>query len=478
MADTIVLYPFLGMGHLISMVELAKLVISHFPSFSITIFVLNPPQNPDPISQQIANTSSNYIAAVSAATPITFHHFSIPTSDLPPNTPLVELNFLLPRLNNPQIRQALQTISEKSKIKAFIMDFFCDAAFEVATGLKIPAYYFFTSSGNGLGFFLHFPVLDRNTETDIKDLDAPIKIPGLPPIPTSETPPVIQTRANLVYQNFLQTAIHFSESSGIIVNTFELLEERALKAISDGLCTAENYTTPAIFAVRPVISTKNGDGDANQEKHECLSWLDKQPSGSVMFLCFGSMGVFSVKQLKEMAMALENTGQRFLWVVRTPPPKNDKSYGIIGEILDESFLERTRDRGLVVQNWAPQLAVLSHDSVGGFVTHCGWNSVLESVSCGVPMVAWPLYAEQKMNRVYLVEEMKLALAIKESEDGFVSSGELEERVRELMESENGRELRERALVMRDAAITAMKDGGSSRVALTKLADGLSKTELP
>ncbi|KAL5540291.1 hypothetical protein UlMin_042774 [Ulmus minor] len=458
MVDTIVLYPSPGMGHLISMVELAKLVISHFPSFSITIFVLNPPQNPDLTSQQITNTTDNYVSAVSAATPITFRHFSIPTSDLPPNTPFVKLGFLLPRLNNPQIHQALQTVSEKSKIKAFVMDFFCDAAFEVATGLKIPAYYFLTSGRNGLAFFLHFPILDRNTETDIKDLDAPIKIPGLPPIPISESPPLIQSRVNIVYHNFLQTAIHFSESSGIIVNTFELLEERALKAISDRLCTPENYTTPAIFAVGPVISTKNGDGDANQEKHECLSWLDKQPRGSVVFLCFGSMGVFSVKQLKEMALALENSGQRFLWVVRTPTPENDKLYGIIGKILDESFLARTKDRGLMVQNWAPQLAVLSHDSVGGFVTHCGWNSVLESVSCGVPMLAWPLYAEQKMNRVYLVEEMKLALAIKESEDGF------------LMESENGRELRERALVMRDGAINAMKDGGSSRAALNKLGD--------
>ena len=85
---------------------------------------------------------------------------------------------------------------------------------------------------------------------------------------------------------------------------------------------------------------------------------------------FGSLGSFSEKQVKEIVVGLENSGQRFLWVVRNPPPNTDKDPNL-DELLPMGFLERTKDKGFVVKQWAPQVAVLSHDSVGGFVTHCG-----------------------------------------------------------------------------------------------------------
>ncbi|MFS7949687.1 putative UDP-glucuronosyl/UDP-glucosyltransferase [Helianthus anomalus] len=92
--------------------------------------------------------------------------------------------------------------------------------------------------------------------------------------------------------------------------------------------------------------------------------------------------------------------------------------------------------------WAPQVKVLSHDSVGEFVTHCGWNSVLEGVRTGVPMVAWPQYAEQRLNKIMMVEEMKVALPMDESESGKVAAVEVAKRVRQLMESEEGKVVRE------------------------------------
>jgi hypothetical protein len=188
-----------------------------------------------------------------------------------------------------------------------------------------------------------------------------------------------------------------------------------------------------------------------------------------VFLSFGSMGLFSAKQLREIAVGLENSGQRFLWVVRNPPPDNNKEPNL-EELLPNGFLERTKERGFVVKQWAPQVEILNHGSVGGFVTHCGWNSVLEAVCGGVPMVGWPLFAEQRMTRVVLVKELKVALAVNESEDGLVSAGELEKRVRELMDSEAGKEVRERVSAMRDDAMAAVEEGGSSRVALANLAE--------
>ncbi|KAM0003275.1 putative UDP-glucuronosyl/UDP-glucosyltransferase [Helianthus debilis subsp. tardiflorus] len=142
------------------------------------------------------------------------------------------------------------------------------------------------------------------------------------------------------------------------------------------------------------------------------------------------------------------SGVRFLWVVRSrpsnkkedrflPPPQPD-----LDVLLPEGFSERTKDRGLVVKKWAPQVAVLNRKSMDGFVTHYGWNSVLEAVCAGVPMVAWSLYAEQKFNKVVLRDEMKLVLPMDESEGGLVTAMEVEKRVRQLMEGEEGKVVRE------------------------------------
>jgi UDP:flavonoid glycosyltransferase YjiC (YdhE family) len=144
-------------------------------------------------------------------------------------------------------------------------------------------------------------------------------------------------------------------------------------------------------------------------------------------------------------------------------------------LLPEGFLERTQDRGFLVNSWAPQVEILNHGSVGGFVTHCGWNSVLEALCAGVPMVAWPLYAEQRMNRIFLVEEMKVALAFREAgDDQFVNAAELEERVIELMNSKKGEAVRERVLKLREDAVVAKSDGGSSCIAMAKLVDCFKK----
>ncbi|OVA02987.1 UDP-glucuronosyl/UDP-glucosyltransferase [Macleaya cordata] len=289
-------------------------------------------------------------------------------------------------------------------------------------------------------------------------------------------------RADEAYRCFLDMVTTFPRSQGIIVNSFESLEPRPIKAISDGLCVPD-VPTPQIYYIGPLIASTDGDGrsgaggGAADEESECLDWLDSQPSRSVVFLCFGSLGLFSASQLKEMAVGLEKSGERFLWVVRNPPTKDQTKRFLappepdLDVLLPDGFLDRTRDRGLVVKSWAPQVAVLSHKSVGGFVTHCGWNSVLEAVCAGVPMVAWPLYAEQRLNKAVLVEDMKLALPMDESEDGFVSVAVVEKRVSELLDDsdEAGRAIRERVMVMSEAAKVAMSEGGSSRRALDELA---------
>ncbi|KAF7149031.1 hypothetical protein RHSIM_Rhsim03G0194700 [Rhododendron simsii] len=463
MEDTIILHPSPVMGHLVPMVELGKLILTHNPSFSIIILITTAPFDTGSIS--------SYIKHVTVATPsVHFHH--LPTISPPSTTSsdnIAALAFELPRLYNSNLHHALQTmISQKSRPKASIIDLFCNSSFEVFISLDIPTYYFCTSGASILSAILSLPKTHQILLEKNKDTNASIEFPGVPPIPTPDLPGNFLDTEGIAYKSFFGTAINMAKSAGILTNTCHAFEPRAVKAISDGLCTP-NLPTPSVYCIGPIVANSGED-----HEHECLRWLDSQPSRSVVFLCFGSMGLFKAERLTEMAIGLEKSGHRFLWVVRSPPADGETK-SILAEpdldvLLPNGFLDRTRGRGLMVKKWAPQVAVLSHDSVGGFVTHCGWSSILEAVSAGVPMVARPLYAEQRFNRVLLVEEMKVALALEESESRFVSADELEKSVSELMGLVSGEGVRERVRAMRDCAKVARGDGGSSHVVLAELVE--------
>ncbi|KAM0014280.1 putative UDP-glucuronosyl/UDP-glucosyltransferase, UDP-glycosyltransferase family [Helianthus debilis subsp. tardiflorus] len=457
---TIVLYPSPGMGHLISMVELGKFITKHHPSFSIVVLTLIPTFN--------TGTTAAYVRHISATFPvITFHHLpDIPLDPL--QFPSMEANiFELIRRSNLNVDRALQSISSSSNISAFVIDFFCTTVMPVADNLNLPVYYFFTSGACCLAQFLYLPTIHKTTTKSFKDMNTLIHTPGLPPIPSSDMVVPLLDRTTTDYSDFLEVCEHFPKSAGIIINTFDSLESKAIKAINDGVCVPDQ-PTPPIYCMGPLVAS-GGDGS-----HKCLNWLDLQPSGSVVYLCFGSLGVFSSEQLKEIAKGLEMSGVRFLWVVRSPPSNKKEDRFLpppepdLDVLLPEGFLEHTKDRGLVVKKWAPQVAVLNHKSVGGFVTHCGWNSILEAVCAGVPMVAWPLYAEQKLNKVVLTHDMKLALPMDESEGGMVTAMEVEKRVRQLMEGDEGKVVRDVVTARKEEAAKALSEGGSSRAALSKL----------
>ncbi|KZV29553.1 anthocyanidin 5,3-O-glucosyltransferase-like [Dorcoceras hygrometricum] len=448
MAETIVLYA--TPEHLNSTLTLSKFIVKHHQQVHVTI---------------LSSASTTAVASVSDIPSITYRR--LPDVAAPPPTHVthpVELKFEIPRLHNPVLSETLQEISEKSRIRAFVIDFFCNSAFEVSKSLNIPTYFYISSGGYGLCVFLYFPTIHETFREDIGIQNKFFEIPGCPRIHSSDFPNGMHFRERKVYKNFLDTAVNIGRSDGIIVNSFDELEPKAKDAMIKGLCTP-NSKTPPVYFLGPLIPESNSNNGATE--HECMKWLDLQPTRSVVLLCFGRRGLFSVEQLKEMAIGLENSGHRFLWAVRSPPGNHRSPPQEEPDILPQGFLDRTRDVGLVLKSWAPQKEVLSHESVAGFVTHCGRSSVLESLSFGVPMICWPLYAEQKMNRVFMVEDMKVALRLDMADDGFVSAAELEKRIRELMESENGNQVRKRAAEMRNAGNAATEKGGSSVVDLDK-----------
>jgi UDP:flavonoid glycosyltransferase YjiC (YdhE family) len=135
-------------------------------------------------------------------------------------------------------------------------------------------------------------------------------------------------------------------------------------------------------------------------------------------------------------------------------------------------LEKTKARGLVVKSWAPQVDVLRHRATGAFVTHCGWNSILEGITAGVPLLCWPLYAEQRLNKVFMVEDARVGVEMAGYDGEAVTAEEVEAKVRWVMHSEDGRALRGRAMAAKEKALEALQQGGTSHNALLELLSDL------
>lgn len=459
----VVLYPSPGMGHLVSMIELGKIFAAR--GLAVTIVIVTLPYD-------TGAATGPFLDGVTAANPY------ISFDRLPPvKLPSVEYNhpeavtFEVARVSNPHLRDFLAGASPS----VLVVDFFCGIALDIAEEFRIPAYFFFTSGAGTLAFFLYLPVLHARSTASFQDMgEELVHVPGIPSIPATHAIKPLMDRDDEAYRGFLRVSADLCRSQGIIVNTFRSLEPRAIDTVTAGLCAPSGLQTPPVHCIGPLIKSEEVGVKRGEE---CLPWLDTQPKGSVVFLCFGSLGLFSAEQIREVANGLEASGQRFLWVVRSPPsddpakkfekpPEPD-----LDALLPQGFLSRTEGTGLVVKSWAPQRDVLAHDAVGGFVTHCGWNSVLESVMAGVPMVAWPLYAEQRMNRVFLEEELGLAVAVEGYDKELVKAEEVALKVRWLMESDGGRVLRERTLAAMRQAREALRVGGQSEATLTRLVDG-------
>uniref|UniRef100_A0ACD5TER4 Uncharacterized protein n=1 Tax=Avena sativa TaxID=4498 RepID=A0ACD5TER4_AVESA len=477
MGDTVVLNPGLGVGHLVPMVELAKLFLRR--GFAVTVVVNGPPAGKE------TDTSAAVARAAEANPSVHFHVLPTPpdvdadggtapdAADGAPNNPFA----LLRRMNAPfrdYLRSVLPTV------RALVLDMFCFCvdAVDVAAELGLPVYVFYTSSASSLAVNLYLPHMQAQIgDTSFGEVgDAPLSFPGNRPFRPTELPRLSLDRHNEVYRTFLHAFQRIPEASrGILVNTFESLETRALQALRDGACVP-GRATPPVYCVGPMVSSGGSEVDVEKrQQHECLAWLDAQPEKSVVFLCFGSMGTFPRRQLEEIAVGLEKSGQRFLWVVQAPRGDSgipDMLAGAAAEpdlasLLPEGFLERTGGRGLVVKSWAPQADVLRHRATGAFVTHCGWNSTLEAIVSGLPMLCWPLYAEQRQNKVFVVEEMGAGVEMAGYDAELVAAEEVEAKVRWVMESEGGRALRERAVAAKEQAWHALSDGGASHAAFAE-----------
>ncbi|KAL0444535.1 UNVERIFIED_CONTAM: UDP-glucose flavonoid 3-O-glucosyltransferase 6 [Sesamum latifolium] len=452
---SLVFVPLPVISHLASAVQTAKLLAERDERLSITILIMKLPMD--------AKTSS-YINNPP--------HSRVNFVQLPQGEPVSADSSKSPenyvrRFVESQkdlVRDAVADIiksSSSSKIAGFVIDMMCPSIIDVANGFGVPSYVYVTFGSAVLGLMFHLQSLrdDHNKDvTEYKNLDVEMSIPTyLKPVPTTVWP------SSVFYDDgdHLSFVKRYREAKGIIVNTFIEFESHQIKTLSN------DEKIPPIYPLGPILQGGGGQTDRENPNHrEIFEWLDRQPDSSVVFLCFGSQGCLDEDQVKQIAVALENSGHRFLWSLRKPPPKGKidfpKEYENPQEVLPEGFLKRTSEIGKVI-GWAPQMTVLSHPAVGGFVSHCGWNSILESVWCGIPMATWPLTVDQQSNAFLLVKEFEMAVEIKmdyRKESGVIVGAEtIEKAIKLLMEPENGIRVKLRAL--KEKSRMALMEGGSS-----------------
>ncbi|KAG6498252.1 UDP-glycosyltransferase 71K2-like [Zingiber officinale] len=458
----VAILPIPSAGHIKSTLEMAKLL--HRYHFSVTVLVVPVPNYP----------VGGYIATIAASgLDIDFCH--IQPVDPPKGANGLE-DFITAYMEkqNHHIKSALHDLlrSDDAPLAALIVDLFATGAIDVAAELGVPCYVYFATNAAFLALMLYLPTLEEKFPEEFEEMEEEVRVPGVCPIPPISMPSPFMRKKSGRYTCFVHHGRRYSELKGILVNTFTDLEPATLRALEEGLC-APGRRTPPVYPVGPLIAREEGE---KSRHHECVAWLDGQPARSVVFLCFGSRGCFSAAQVGEIAAGLERSGCRFLWALRVASEEavlgmRKPADAKLEEVLPEGFLERTKARGMVWPSWVPQAEILAHRAAGEFVTHCGWNSCLESLQCGVPLLGWPLYAEQHSNAVVMAEEMGVALQLKveRANDNFVKAEELERGVRALMgESEEGRRVRAKAEEMMAAAKKAWEQGGSSSVNMEAL----------
>ncbi|XP_052173751.1 UDP-glycosyltransferase 73C3-like [Diospyros lotus] len=257
-------------------------------------------------------------------------------------------------------------------------------------------------------------------------------------------------------------------ADGVLVNSFDEFDswyaEEYAKVVKNVWCIG-----PVSLCNKDMSDKFNRGNKASIDEHHCLKWLDAMAPRSVIYACFGSLCRISAPQLIQLALGLESSNRPFVWIIR----KEDYSAELEKWLAEENFQERTKERGLIVRGWAPQVLILSHPALGAFLTHCGWNSIMEGVCSKVPLITWPMFAEQFYNERFIVDVLKIGVAIgvkvtmkwaQEKNLGvLVNKEDVKRAIDRLMDGgEEAAEIRRRVREMGEMANKAMEEGGSSQ----------------
>uniref|UniRef100_A0A5B7B8Q2 UDP-glycosyltransferase 89A2-like n=1 Tax=Davidia involucrata TaxID=16924 RepID=A0A5B7B8Q2_DAVIN len=457
----ILVFPYPAQGHMLAMLDLTHQLALR----GLTITILVTPKNL-PILNPLLSSHPSIQTLV-----FPFPHYpSLPSGvenvrDIG-NSGNVWIINALSRLRDPIIQWFK---SHPTSPVALISDFFLGWTQHLAHHLGIPRICFFSCGAFLTAVSIY---LWQNIDT-VRSL-AVVDFPDLPRSPrfTEEHLPSVfrlYRESDPDWQFVKDCMIANSSSWGCVFNSFEALEGEYLDHLK------KNMGHRRVFGVGPLSLAGGfepmGGNNPNLVDDSVLAWLDGCPDGSVVYVCFGSQKLLKRTQMEALASGLDRSGVRFVWVVNSVTAQEVKDGS---GIVPDGFEDRVSGRGVVIKRWAPQVAILSHPAVGGFLSHCGWNSFLEGTLAGVMILAWPMEADQFVNARHMVEDMEAAVRVCEGADTVPDPVELG---RIIAESVSGdKKEKRRAKELRDQALEAVKKGGSSWRDLDGLVRELAQLE--
>ncbi|KAL6194112.1 PREDICTED: crocetin glucosyltransferase, chloroplastic-like [Fragaria vesca subsp. vesca] len=341
---------------------------------------------------------------------------------------------------------------------------------EVATELHLPTALAWIQPATVFDIYYYYfngykDLIKNNTGADNNDPSFALELPGLPLLFKSrDLPSFILASSPIIHRLVIQMFEDQFEDLGklskpiILVNTFDALEPGALKAIDKYNLIGVGPLMPSAFLDDKNSSDKSFGCDIFQKAKESsyMEWLNSKPEQSVVYVSFGSISVLSKNQMEELAKGLLDCGRPFLWVIRENQKKGEGKE----EKEEEEELScraELEELGMIVP-WCSQVEVLSNPSLGCFVTHCGWNSTLESLVCGVPVVAFPQWSDQGTNAKLIEDSWKTGVRVERNEEGVVVGEEIKRCLDLVMESDK---MRRNAKKWKDLAREAVSEGGSS-----------------
>ncbi|OEL17323.1 DIMBOA UDP-glucosyltransferase BX8 [Dichanthelium oligosanthes] len=350
-----------------------------------------------------------------------------------------------------------------ARVACVVADVDWFAPLAAARDLGVKALPLMTSSAAKFRVYLAFPILEEKGYLPIRESNLDTEVKELPPLLVRDLHHEKDTTRYHAYADLLSHMVAgVRQSSGLILNTLDAIEGTDIANIY------RDISLP-VFAIGPLhILSPSVDSSLLLQDRSCLEWLDAQPPGSVIYASLGSLMSIDVHELTEMAWGLAGSKHPFLWVVR-----QGLVHGCEFSEVSNELQEEIRDRGRIV-SWAPQQEVLKHPAMGAFLTHCGWNSTLESILEGVPMICRPLGGDQLCNARYVCEVWKVGIRVVEVENQL-TRGDVQVAIERLMGQNEGEEVRERMIDLRDAAAKCTSKGESTDVSLQRLVDFIVST---
>ncbi|XP_021755650.1 scopoletin glucosyltransferase-like [Chenopodium quinoa] len=462
----VVLFPAMAPGHMIPALDIAKLFATNNVKTTIITTPLNAPFFTKALQPMIDVEIIPFPSKESGIPE------GIESGDQISSNELFKKFFEATEL----LQESLEQVMEKYKPNCLVADMIYPFATDVAAKFNVPRLVF--HGGNYFAFCVGHALMKYEPQKDVTCDDEEFVVPNLPH-------EIRLTRTQLVadvkelgmeeWMKIFGRAMEVEERSyGIIVNSFLELEPEYVDYYTKVMGKRAWHIGPVSLCNREKEAKFQRGKDSSIGEHECLKWLNSKKPNSVVYVCFGSMAEVSTLQLQEIARGLEASEQDFIWVVRR---SNNGEGEKNEEWLPHEFEKKMEGKGLIIRGWAPQMLILDHEAIGAFVTHCGWNSTLEGISCGVPMVTWPVFAEQFYNEKLVTQVLKTGVGVGAKKWSRVAenvkSEDIKKAVTKIMVGEEALEIRSRAKKMKELARKAVEAGGSSYCDMNSLIQELS-----